>query len=465
MNARISPNSMTGDLADIAWSVAHEPVTSDAIQAATRLVQHALGVCVAGCSLHPARVARASIGSAAGPCTVFGSSDQHEAQDAAFANAVSGHASLLEDSGPGGPREGSHPGAYVFPAALAIAEQEGASGYDLVHAVCAGYETVSQLGEVFAPAMFEQGFRPIAMLGPFGAAAAAGALGQLSRDEMATSFAIAANLASGFNQGFVEGTMEPYFHPAFAARNGILAARLAAAGSTASRYALEGDRGMLAAFGGSRTGTPIARRNELAVCRVGTKRFATCLYNQGTLALIRKHFPDGIDPGRLGRVQIARPLAGSDGTRAPGVASAPPYTTPLARQMSARFTAAAALLGRPVESAHYYETAATDVAVNALAARIELASREADGIHIVIELVGGLATEIVANGELALEFSTPATLSQFAARVRPVAGERFGRLVEMIADLPRLDNVRRLTAELRSCWLRAHETASHEETQ
>ena len=225
---------MTSDLADIAWSVAHEPISSDAMQAATRLVQHALGVCIAGSSLHPARIARASIGPASGPCTVFATGDLHEAQDAAFANAVSGHASLLEDSGPGGPREGSHPGTYVFPVALAVAEQEGASGRDFLRAVCAGYETVSQLGEVFPPAMFERGFRPITMLGPFGAAAAAGALCKLSRDELAASLAIAANLASGFNQGFVEGTMEPYFHPAFAARNGILASRLAAAGSRAS---------------------------------------------------------------------------------------------------------------------------------------------------------------------------------------------------------------------------------------
>ena len=56
-------------------------------------------------------------------------------QDAAFANGATGHASLLEDSGPGGVACGSHPSTYVFPSALAAAQECNASGMDLLRAV------------------------------------------------------------------------------------------------------------------------------------------------------------------------------------------------------------------------------------------------------------------------------------------------------------------------------------------
>lgn len=415
-------------------------------------MQHALGVSIVGSSLHPARIARASVGSGNGCCTVFGSGDIHETQDAAFANAVSGHASLLEDSGPGGPREGSHPGTYVFPAALAVAEQQASSGRDLLRAVCAAYQTVSRLGSVTPAEVFKRGLRVVPVLGPFGAAAAAGVLCNLTREQMAASFGIAANLASGFNQGFIDGTMEPYFHPAFAARNGILAARLAAAGCTAAPWALEGDRGFFATFAGMQVKTSIQPDAEFAVCRVGTKRFATCLYNQGMLALIRNRFPDGIAADRIVKVTVSRPSSGQNGLSAPGVSSPLPYTTMLAMQMSAQFTAAAALAGRAVESATYYERASTDEAVHRLAARIDLAQSASAGVRVVIELVDQPRVELMSNDESALEFSSSATLSQFTSRVRPIVGNETDQVIDMLVNLHRLENVRSLTDTLRRCW-------------
>ena len=440
------------ELASLTVTVARSELPAAAVQATARLVQHAIGVCVAGRDLAVSRIARAAIGSAPGPCTVFGTTATHEAQDAAFANAVSGHASLLEDSGPGGKQEGSHPATYVFPAALAMAEQMNASGMDLLRAVCAAYEGVSRLGAAMPAAAFERGFRVVPVLGPFGAAAAAGVLTDLSSEQLAHSFGIAANLAGGFNQGFVDGTMEPYLHPAFAARNGLLAAGLAAAGCTASPMSLEGERGFFATFGGVRAAALDASvdMTQLAVGRVGTKRYATCLFNQGTLALLRKQFAQGSRVSDIAGVVLRRPAAGLNGVHAPGVASAPPYQTALARQMSARFTAAAALAGRPVEDATWFERAHEDEEVQGLAQRIEIAIDDTPGIAVEIAFRDGTRTTLRSATDAVLEFSATATAAQFADRVRPVLGGSTDEVLALLADLPRLDTLAPLMSLLRA---------------
>ena len=88
--------------AALTLSVARGPLPQQAVEAARRLVQHAFGVAAVSSTLPVSAIAREATGNAPGPCLVFGSAGSHAAQDAAFANGATGHASLLEDSGPGG---------------------------------------------------------------------------------------------------------------------------------------------------------------------------------------------------------------------------------------------------------------------------------------------------------------------------------------------------------------------------
>ena len=66
----------------------------------------------------PVQTAWAAVGADAGRCVAVGRATRVADRAAAFHNGVAGHSSLLEDCGPGGLREGSHPGTYVVPAAL-----------------------------------------------------------------------------------------------------------------------------------------------------------------------------------------------------------------------------------------------------------------------------------------------------------------------------------------------------------
>ena len=447
-----SPEGLSARLAAITLETAAAPLPAEALEATRRLAQHAFGVSLAGSSLAVARIARAALGRAPGPCLVFGGRATSSADDAAFANAVAGHASLLEDSGPGGLAGGSHPGTYIFPAALAAVQDCHGSGSDLLQALGAAYECVDRLAAAIPTQVTARGFRAVPLLGPFGAAAAAGVLWRLNVEQLAAAFGIAANLAGGLNQGFVDGTMEPYLHPAFAARNGLLAARLAQAGCTASPQSLEGERGFFATFAGFVPHTPVFDRppRSLAVCSIGTKEHATCLYNQGTLALVQRAFGPGLPAAGIERVTLRRPQRGIHGLTAPGVAAPPPYRTPLQMQMSARFTTAAALLGRAVESAQWFEQAGHDSEVSELAERLDLVPHAGPGIRIDVLMRNGKRETAEADGEPPLNFSSERCASAFEARMRPVLGERSAEAMTLLAALPTLRSLEPLTALFRN---------------
>jgi len=439
----MSTAGLTTRLANIVLEVAHAALPPAAVGAAARLARHSLGAALAGAALAPAHIARAALSRVPGPCTVIGGGLATLADDAAFANAVAGHAGLLEDSGPGGKSEGSHPGTYVFPAALAAAEQANASGAQFLRALCAAYEAASRIGAVLPAAVFERGFRAVPVIGPFGAVAAAGVLGGLDAARLAQAFGIAANLSGGLNQGIQDGSMEPFLHPAFAARNGLLAVRLAAAGCTSSPRSLEGDRGLFATMGGAAGGALDSRvdLDGLAVGRVGLKRYASCLYNQGSIGLARGAFPEGLPPTAIVRAVLRRPQTGLNGLHAPGVAAPPPYASPLARQMSARYTLAAALAGRPVEDPAWYAGDPVDTEVQALAARISIDPAADPGVAIEIEMRDGTRRTLADPATEVLEFSEDGAARLFAAHARRALVHRAPEVIDLataLSDLPSL---------------------------
>ena len=167
------------------------------------------------------------------------------AEDAAFANAVLFHARCQEDAHPAG-----HVGAVVLPAALATAEAVGASGAELVAAVVAGYEVALRIGRDHAVELSRRGFRTTPAYGVFGAAAASARLLQLAPAAMTEALALSASMACGLREFVEAGSEEFAYQAGVAARNGMLAARLAAVGAKGSASALTGGAGFFAAFGG-----------------------------------------------------------------------------------------------------------------------------------------------------------------------------------------------------------------------
>jgi len=190
----------------------------------------------------PAQAARALAGG--GEATRFFDDAKCDAAVAAFANGTLFHSRVQDDAHPAG-----HVGVVVVPAALAMAEAVAADGGELVAALAAGYETALRIGRDHTADASARGFRTTPIYGVFGAAAAAGRLLRLDEDKMTHALGLAANMAAGLREFAETGSEDFAFQAGTAAHNGILAARLAAAGATSALTALDGKAGFFRAYG------------------------------------------------------------------------------------------------------------------------------------------------------------------------------------------------------------------------
>jgi len=418
-----------------------------AARAAKNRLLHAFGVSLANSRLPAAEVAWKTMGGSSGPCFVFGRERRIHAPDAAFINGVIGHGSLLEDCGPGGLREGSHPGTFIIPAALAAAESCAASGKTFIAGLVVGYEAVSRIGAAASSSIVQRRFRPVGIMAAFGAAAAAAMIFGAEPEQMAAALSIAANLASGSTQGIFEGTMEPYFQAGFGARNGLLAALLALAGAATTRQALEGEFGFFHTYGGEpgKLDVMLGPRAQLGIAVVGTKRFAACLQNQQTLALI----VDGLDAPLTGdaieRVVIRRPQFGTNGLNSPGVSRSAPFDNMLLAQMSARFTAAAAILGKPVDDPVFFSSHHADKDIAELTHRIALEPATDDSVVVELHLRNGRKLVLGANKSGVLFPDDDVIRESFLRRAWSVQGGKASTTAELIDELGALNDVGRLT--------------------
>jgi 2-methylcitrate dehydratase PrpD len=145
-----------------------------------------------------------------------------------------------------------HPGAIVFSAALALADETGAGGKDFIAAVAAGYEAMIRIGLSIQPSHFQRGFQSTATCGGFGAAVAAARLafnGETAADhKIASSVGLVASFSGGLTQFYQSGSTVKRIHAARAAENGVAAALLARHGFTGPEDIIEGSNGFARAY-------------------------------------------------------------------------------------------------------------------------------------------------------------------------------------------------------------------------
>ncbi len=176
---------------------------------------------------------------------VLGSNLRTGAVNAAWANGALAHLLDFDDTG------FSHPTACILPGALAFAEEAGASGADLVNAVCVGlevFERMSRSGREHEHVLRARGFHPTSLYGCSAAAAAAGSIVKLNPAQMAVAIGLAAANAGGLTQHF--GTWGKGIHAGNAARAGVTSVLLARKDYFADPDGLDGDYGFFEAFHG-----------------------------------------------------------------------------------------------------------------------------------------------------------------------------------------------------------------------
>lgn len=210
-----------------------------------------LGITLAGATEEGARLITRYVRDAhpGTSASLIGQGARASAGGAALANGTMAHIVGFSDFSV---RNVLHPSVAVLPAVWALAEELGATGRDVIAAHVVGVETACKIGAVLTSEFTNRGFHPCAIVGAFGATAAAGRLLGLSAGRMGNALGIAGVQASGIKASL--GTMSKAYAVGRAAENGVVAAKLAAAGFTGSMSVLEGRDGFFQTFGAGVSG-------------------------------------------------------------------------------------------------------------------------------------------------------------------------------------------------------------------
>jgi 2-methylcitrate dehydratase PrpD len=172
--------------------------------------------------------------------SVLGRSERVDMASAALVNGITSHTFDFDDTHL---KTIIHPAGPVAPAVLALAEQRGANGRDVIDALVLGIDVACRIGNVMYPEHYDRGWHITGSTGMLGAAAGCARLLGLNEQQTAMALGIAASQPVGLREQF--GTMTKPFHPGAAARAGLMSALLARQGFTASARALEAPRGFV----------------------------------------------------------------------------------------------------------------------------------------------------------------------------------------------------------------------------
>lgn len=141
-----------------------------------------------------------------------------------------------------------HPAPGIIPAVMAAALENGASGETILDAIVRGYEATIRLGRAVGSGHYAM-WHNTGTCAAIGAAAACASLLALSETQTAHAMALALSQSAGLWQTRHEpASMGKQLHCSVAARAGLDAARLAAAGFRGPLMILEGQQGFFAAM-------------------------------------------------------------------------------------------------------------------------------------------------------------------------------------------------------------------------
>ncbi len=425
---------------------------------ATRTKQHVLNTLacmISGTTLPPGRLAIEMVRGYGGAphASIPGTDLVTVGEIAAFANGMTARGGESDDVHA---RSRAHPGASVVPAALAMAEREGATGERLVRAVCAGYDVGCRIVPGLGLAHLEdRGFGPHAFGQLWGAAVAAGVVAGLSERQARYLLSYAAQqtggLASWINdEAHCENS---FFMGGGPARDGYWAAAMVAAGFTANPDVLAGRYNFQDTF--SDVANPrefvdgLGERYE--VMETSLKRWHVGAPIHASLeALLALREAHGLTAEVVARITArvpARDGAIVQGRRAPNV--------------NFHHVLAVALLDGGLSLAATHDTARLrDPRVQALAGRIEMVLD--DDLQALMPNRSAVVEVLTTDGRR-LSHRTDALLGTPAAPMTqeqveqvarelmaPVLGDgRAERLIAAVRDLDRVADVRSLRPLLR----------------
>lgn len=276
--------------------------------------------------------------------------DRLPASSAAMVNGTLAHALDFDDTHL---PSVLHPSSSVVPAALAVAEAQGATGAALLAAVAVGDEVCNRLGmasylpRLRSSSFFDRGQHATSICGTIGAAVAAAMLLGLEPEGIRDAIGIAASMGAGLIEANRTGGTVKRIHCGWAAHAGVDAAMFAAAGVTGPPTVIEGRFGFLRAFlGDDHDASVIARdlHTDWQVLRTVYKPYPSNHFTHPGIDCALELRRQGLDPADVSEIELgvaAPPLRTIGEPRAEKVSPRSGYHA----KFSGPYTVAAALVG------------------------------------------------------------------------------------------------------------------------
>ncbi len=438
---------ITAELAEVVAATTLDDATT---AAATRCLVDLVGCAVAG-ARHPAVEAIAETLAVLGggeEATLIGRAGRASPFGAALVNGAAAHVLDFDDVNV---VMIGHPGVVVIPAALAVAEAQGATGADLLAGVVAGYEVAARLGAVVNPGHYERGWHATGTIGTLAAAATAARTARADAGAVARILSVAATGAAGIRAVF--GSHGKALNAGRAAAAGVHAQALITAGFEAPPEALEGAGGWLRATGGTAGDSGTAGLARPAILDTAFKQHAACGATHCLIDAVAGLVGElGLKPDDIERIDahVHRLAVQAAAITAP--------TSGLEAKFSLPHTAAMAVLEHPLLPAAFTDEAVADPAVvalrqrvtvsvddsfrydQAMPARVAVHLRSGDVLERTVDTPRGRPANPASNEELELKL---------VALAAPVLGEdRARRLAARLWRVAELDDVSDLAPEL-----------------
>ena len=447
--------TLARELAERISTTSYDQLSRQALDYAKIGLLDTLGVGVAGSQDDAAVIARRTIAPPPGAALVWGTRGRATPLDAAFMNAIAANVLDFDDCTD---NLGGHPSAPVLPALLALAEQLGARGRDVLIAYVVGFETETQLGRGVNFYHYEKGWHPTATLGVFGAGAACARLLALDVERTTCALSLCASMAAGIKSNL--GSMGKPLHIGQASRSGLLAARLAAEGFTGNADALEHHQGFLELFNGpgnysierilEKWGTPW----DIEMPGIAIKQYPCCLSTQSAVDLmLRLVREQNLRPDQVARVHSKTSSRRLDHTNRPQPRSA------LDAKLSIQYVLARALTDRCVALEHFEGDAYRNPAAKQAMELIHATAADPDsplpdmGAEISIALKDGrqLSGSIDypighAPGKPLADESLAAKFTACTSRILP--SEQREKIVNAVASFEEISDLRAFMALL-----------------
>ena len=425
-----------------------------AIAAAKDVVLDTVGAILAGSRLSEnANFAGLAVTmSGPGNATVMGHGHRVQPVWATMVNATAGVSLEMDE---GNRLGGGHPSIHVTPGAIAVGEDLGRSGREVLESIIVGYEVISRIG---AATTVKAEVHSHGTWGTIGTAAAAARL--MGFDPAQTR--VAMNLAMSMSPAntwtpCIEGATVRNLYPGRSGFQGILAAHLSQCGYTAIA---DGPADLYRSFLGEGfdpeavvdgLGTP----GEFRIQRNYYKFHACCLYNHPVLDAVQDLLrEEPFAPSDVKSIAVtAPPIA--------GIMADPHPDNMLAAKFSIPYAVAAAVCYGRTDVTAFWPERVGSADIRQLAARVSLDAdpemnlRRYDypAARVTVQLTDGRERRAEVTSQRG-DFSNPAGREELLGKFDLLSRDTLGtkgvqQVIETVSRLDRLLDVGELTALLR----------------